>query len=109
MERVLDIGALRDQNDRYCGTGGVSDGNRSLGFAPAFLDTDTGEIHRARFGNGQPAPCHILDGLPAPLVCERGACGRVLAVKASVVAGFVCDGRFLTRAEAAEAVQALAA
>jgi hypothetical protein len=109
MERVLDIGALRDQNECFCGTGGVSDGNRGLGFAPAFLDADTGEIHRARFGNGQPAPCHVLDGLPAALVRERTACGRVLAVKASVVAGFVRDGRFLTRAEAADAVQALAA
>ncbi|HRP96113.1 MAG TPA: hypothetical protein PL143_07665 [Rhodocyclaceae bacterium] len=109
MERVLGIGALRDQNEHFRGTGGVSDGNRSLGFAPAFLDRDTGDIHRARFANGQPAPCHILDGLPAALVCERAACGRVLAVKASVVAGFVRDGRFLTRAEAAEAVQALAA
>lgn len=109
MTSVLDISALRAQNHCFSGTGGVSDGNRGHGFAPAFLDTETGQVHRACFGNGQPAPCHILDGLPAALVSERAACGRVLAVKASVVAGFVCGQRFLTRAEAAEAVQALAA
>jgi hypothetical protein len=106
MHQVLDVGALRAQNDCFRGTGGVSDENRSLGFEPAFMDTDSGVVHRARFGDGQPAPFHILDGLPPCLVCERDACGRVLAVKASIIAGFVSQGRFLTRDQAAQALAA---
>jgi hypothetical protein len=34
------------------------------------------------------------------LVVQRTAAGRVTAVRDSVVAGFVTDGRFLTRDEA---------
>jgi hypothetical protein len=53
------------------------------------------------FADGRPAPIHLLDGLPADWVTVRGAGGRVLAVKASVVAGFIRGGRFYTRAQAA--------
>lgn len=106
MEHALNLATLRAQNDCYRGTGGVSDENRSLGFEPAFMDTDSGTVHRARFGNGQPAPFHILDGLPPGVVCERDPCGRVLSVKATLIAGFISHGRFLTRAQAAQAFAA---
>jgi hypothetical protein len=46
---------------------------------------------------------HLLDGLPDEWVVERDAAGRVRAIKDSVIAGFVRDGRFYTREQAAAA------
>ncbi len=95
---------LRLESSRFHGTGGESAGNRSDGFRPAFLDTDTGAVYLSRFGDGRPAPFHLLDGLPDELVLQRNASGRVHAVKPSVVSGFVRAGRFYNRDEAARAV-----
>jgi hypothetical protein len=86
---------------RYRGTGGVSESNRSLGFQPAFIDRQPGTVHWSRCPDGRPAPCHLLDGLPAELVPARDEQGRVTRVKSSVLSGFVPDGRFYTRDEAA--------
>jgi hypothetical protein len=47
---------------------------------------------------------HLLEGLPDTLLLARAPSGRVTAVKDSVVAGFVRDGRFYTRDEAAQIV-----
>ncbi|MCB1889847.1 MAG: hypothetical protein KDH20_19730 [Rhodocyclaceae bacterium] len=91
---------LQDENHRYRGTGGVSQNNRACGFRPAFLDTATGTIHLSRFANHRLAPVHVLDGLPAGLIAQRDACGRVTHAKASLVSGFECSGRFYTRDEA---------
>jgi hypothetical protein len=47
---------------------------------------------------------HLIDqalALPRELVVSRRPCGRVAAVKASLVSGFVRAGRFYTREEAA--------
>lgn len=93
--------ALREQSEYYRGSGGVSEGNRSLGFRPAFYDMDTGQVHASRFANGLEAPMHLLDGLPDDLVVARMESGRVTAVKPGVVAGFVRDGHFFTREQAA--------
>jgi len=79
----------------------VSENNRSQGFQPAFIDRDTETVHLSHFPDGRPAPCHLLDGLPAELVLGRNRQGRVTRVKSSVVSGFVRDGRFYTRDEAA--------
>jgi hypothetical protein len=49
------------------------------------------------------APIHLLCGLPAEWVVSRDAAGGVSAVKPSIVAGFLRDGRFYTREEAARA------
>jgi hypothetical protein len=92
---------LRQQNRVFRGTGGVSVENRAQGFAPAFLDTQTGVVYRARFADGQPAPMHLLEGLPAALVVERDAGGRATAIRPSVMAGFVRGTRFFTREQAA--------
>ena len=97
----LSTQVLRRQNLAFRGTGGVSTGNRSQGFAPAFLDTDTGSIYLARFADGRPAPMHLLDGLPSELIVSRDATGRCQAVKRSLIAGFVQAGRFYTREQAA--------
>lgn len=95
---------LRLETSKFMGTGGISAQNRSEGFRPAFLDTDTEAVYLSRFGDGQPSPIHVLDGLPDELVLERSAAGRVKAVKPSVVSGFVRAGRFYSRDEAAQAV-----
>ena len=97
--------ALRQQNRRFRGTGGVSAENQAYGFAPAFLDTQTEVIHRACFADGRPAPMHLLEGLPPALVVARDAAGRVIAIQATVLAGFVRGDRFYTREQAAAFVR----
>jgi hypothetical protein len=93
--------ALRRQNRAFRGTGGVSAENRARGFAPAFLDTRTGEVHRACFADGRPAPVHLLEGLPPALVVARDPGGRATVLHAAVMAGFVRGARFFTREQAA--------
>lgn len=75
--------------------------NRQDGFTPAYLDTRTGIALPSRYVNGIPAPVHVLDGLPAHWVLDRDARGRVLAARPGVIDGFLRDGRFYTREEAA--------
>jgi hypothetical protein len=92
---------LRSENQRFTGTGGISRNNRSQAFQPGFYDAESGQLAISRFADGRPAPMHLLDGVPAEWVTARNAGGRVVSVKASVVAGFIRGGRFYTRAEAA--------
>ena len=99
---------LERENLRYRGRGGVSAESRPLGFQPAFADRETRAIYLSRFADGRPAPCHLLDGLPRELVVSRRPCGRVAAVKGSLVSGFVRAGRFYTREEAAAQAAPLA-
>jgi hypothetical protein len=100
---------LQAETEASRGSGAISAENRSLGFRPAFLDTCTGAIYVSRYADGRPAPFHVLDGLPDELVVERSASGRVSAVKACIVSGFVFDGRFYTREEAARRAAGLTA
>jgi hypothetical protein len=97
----LTVARLTGENACHRGSAGVSDGGRALGFRPAFLDRATRVVYPSRYADGRLAPFHVLDGLPAPLVVARQRGGRVTAVKPSVITGFVRDGRFYTRAEAA--------
>ena len=101
MKPTLTPTSLALETACYRETGGVSENNGTLGFQPAFIDRDTQTVHLSRFSDGRPAPCHVLDGLPAELVLARSAQGRVLRVKGSVISGFVRDERFYTREEAA--------
>ncbi len=94
-EQQLDL-----ERSRYHGTGGVSQ-NRSCGFRPAFMDTQTRAVYPSRFTDGRLAPFHILDGLPDELVLSRNARGRGAIVKASVVSGFIRESLFYSRDEAA--------
>ena len=103
MNRLLTSATLRQENTRYRDSGGVSGNNRSAGFAPAFCDSETGRTELSRFTNGSTAPCHLIDGLPEDWVVERDATGHTLAIKHSIVAGFVRDGLFYTREQAARA------
>ena len=84
------------------GTGGVSLENGKFGFQPAFQDAVTGQIHLSTFSDGRPAPFHLLDGLPEHLVLAHDRYGRASRVMGNIVAGFVRDGIFYTRAQAAE-------
>jgi hypothetical protein len=85
----------------YRATGDVSGIDRSLSFQPAYIDRETCTVHLSRFLDGGLAPCHLLNGLPAELVLARNERGHVIRVKDSVVSGFVHDGHFYTRDEAA--------
>jgi len=96
---------LQLETAAHRGTGGVSAENRKLGFRPAFRDERTGETFLSTFADGRPAPFHILDGLPEQLVLAHDRYGRVSRVLGSIVAGFVRDGMFYTRAEAGALVE----
>lgn len=100
-------GSLGNENQHYQGTGGISQENRRYRFLPAFLDTSTGSVYPSRFRDGRWAPIHLFDGLPEKLVLQRAASGEVIAVKTSVTSGFLRDGRFYTREQAARAMQSI--
>jgi hypothetical protein len=103
--RHLDVRTLIQENRQFAGTTGVSANNRGLGFSPGFLDTVTGTVYLSRFPNGMPAPIHVLATLPAELVEETGTTpGADLSIKRSVISGFVRDGIFYSREEAARAI-----
>lgn len=96
--------SLVQENREYRGTAGVSEGNRSFGFVPAFLDTRTGNVYRSRFADGRPAPLHVLDGLPMELRAANGTRGKSSGLEPCVVSGFLRADRFYTREQAAQAV-----
>ena len=101
MAQTLTLNSLAADNRFFAGTGGVSRENRHCGFIPGFLDQETGAIYPSRWANGAPAPFHALDGLPEHLVLARDSVGQVVAIKASVIAGFLRRGCFYTRELAA--------
>jgi hypothetical protein len=103
----LTLQTLGIQNMECRGTGGTSEENRDCGFMPAFLDRQTGSVYLSRFADGRVAPVHLLDGLPAEVVVYRHPSGRVAAVSASIVAGFVRGEQFYTREQAANLTYAL--
>lgn len=103
--RTTAVLTLIRENRRFAGTGGVSHANRAQGFRPAFRDRRTGAVYLSCYANGQPAAIHLFDGLPGELVEGRDARGQVIAVSALVESGFLRDGQFFTRAEAAAAVR----
>lgn len=107
MKPALTNRVLHRENCAFRGRGGVSAENRSYGFRPAFLDSQTGVVYDSCHPDGKPAAVHLLDGLPQDLVLARNASGKVTAVKASVIAGFIHHGRFYDREEAARRVTEL--
>lgn len=71
------------------------------GFLPAFLDLDTDEIHLSVDEHGNVADRHLLDNLPNHWVSERDKAGRITALKDQIIAGFMRQERFYTRAQLA--------
>lgn len=102
MKRVMNEKRLREETRLHAETGS-SPANSGFGFRPAFLDFATQTIYPSRFANGRPAPLHLLDGLPDEVVVIRSPSGRVIAAKATLIAGFERNGYFYTRTAAARA------
>jgi len=103
LRGILSAQLLRDQNREFADTAGVSAGNRSRDFIPAFQNTRNGDCVVSRFADGSAAPIHVLDGLPEEWIVSMDEKGHVTAVDEAVVAGFLHCGRFYTREEAVEA------
>jgi len=101
MNQLMTGERLRKENQEHHGGGGVSEGNHGAGFIPAFCDTATGQVEPSRLADGSLATIHLLDGLPADWIVARGEDNEILAVKATVIAGFVRAGVFFTRDQAA--------
>lgn len=99
----LDAECLRRENQQFAHTCGLSVNNARQNFIPAFRNEATGEVQLAKFADGRTAPMHLIINLPADWATARNARGQISAVLDSVVAGFVRDGQFYTRAEAAAA------
>ena len=104
VNRRLSLETLAAQNRRYRHTGSVSQANRAYGFLPAFMDSRSGAVYLSRFADGRLAPIHLIKGLPENLIATRTRSGTVTAASGSVIAGFVREGRFYTREEAAKAL-----
>lgn len=104
MRPPLSDTVLCEENQRFAGSGGVSQDNWRCGFVAAFYDTSSGHAEVSRFRNGRPAPIHLLDGIPEEWVVARDPSGRVIAVKESIIAGFIFQGRFYTREQTVKAM-----
>lgn len=98
---------LQKENERFCGTGGVSENNASACFMPAFMDLLSGRVELSKFVDGRIAPCHLLDGLPEEWITQRDLGGRVKEISGAVISGFVRLGHFFTRQEAADFIARL--
>jgi len=105
MKQMLTSDDVAQESLAYRGTGGVSAENRAYGFHPAFLDREDGCIQLSCHADGRPAAVHQFDGLPSEWIVARDHEGRPSAVKASVVVGFVRDGYFFSREQAAQLIQ----
>ena len=66
---------LREENETYAGTGGVSENNCAKRFLPAFRDELTGRVELARTAEGAQAEQVRRRG-PRPCPDEKGAAGR---------------------------------
>lgn len=98
----LNAAVLQRENIIYKGSGGVSENNRSSGFQPAFLDTQSGQIYLSRFADGRLAPIHLLSALPDSLLILVSEADHRRSIKETVISGFMLNQRFYTRAQAAE-------
>ncbi|MBV1876198.1 MAG: hypothetical protein KUG79_01020 [Pseudomonadales bacterium] len=97
----MDRKALFRQNVKYARTNGVSTVNGKQQFYPAFRDEITGRVELARFRNGDAAPMHLICGLPEDWAVSHDEYGLINKVKRSITAGFLREGVFFTRLEAA--------
>ena len=101
MQTPMSETVLQRENVQFLGKGGRSQENASVGFRPAFFDSETSIVYPSRFADGRPAPMHLLDGLPSEVVLTRTPTGRVATVKSTIVSGFTLGGVFYTREAAA--------
>ncbi len=93
---------LAQENQDFSHTTGISENNHSLGFSPAFYDSETKKVYLSCTMDGKRAPIHLLEGLPEELIRERDQQNHIVSVKSSVISGFVKNNQFYTREQAAE-------
>lgn len=96
---------LASENLEYAGTGGVSQNNHEYGFIPAFRDEDSQKVVLSKLANGQIAPIHVLEGIPSSWFLTEKGSDRSAFLKESITSGFVRQGQFYTRKQAAAAVK----
>jgi len=101
--KPLDAHKLSVENQQFARTCGLSANNANQDFVPAFRNEETGEVALARFADGRAAPMHLIINLPEDWATARNSRGQISAVLDCVIAGFVHEGQFFTRAEAAAA------
>ena len=101
MSRPLTEDVLREESATYVGSCGDSTTARKNHFIPAFRDEADGRVELARLKNGCVAPMHLITALPKSWATRVDDAGNVLELIETIVAGFVRDGRFYTREEAA--------
>ena len=101
MDTAKSERTLQRENVEFFGTRGRSQENATLGFRPAFMDSETSIVYPSCFADGRPAPMHLVDGLPADVVLTWTPGGRVATVKPTIVSGFTLAGDFYTREAAA--------
>lgn len=92
---------LVQQNRDYDGTCGISANCRRHGFQPAFREENTGRVELSRQRNGEPCPMHLISWLPQEWAADAAASGAIVTLKPGIVAGFVYNGAFYTREQAA--------
>ena len=102
MSRHRNQVAVTRESATYLGTCGESVVAGQHKFLPAFCNRVDGRVELARLPNGKPAPMHLIAALPKAWAarCDEG--GNVVELIDSVIAGFVKNGRFYTREEAAQ-------
>ncbi len=61
-------------------------------------------VYLSRYPNGQVAVFHTLEGLPDEVIAARYINGKVAYAKNTLISGFLKDGTFYTRQEAADQV-----
>ncbi len=70
------------------------------GFAPAYLNLQTGTMVHSTFSNGVEAPVHLLEGLPEDWLDSTTPAGSQPALKEGVIPGYIRDQSFFTREQA---------
>jgi hypothetical protein len=98
----MDIHTLQQENQVFRGTAGISRNNADQGFRPGFLHKQTGRVELARDEHGDPATLHMIGWLPREWAATTAPDGQIRSLVSGIIAGFVLDGVFYTREEAAE-------
>lgn len=70
------------------------------GFAPAYLNLQTGAMVHSTFSNGVEAPVHLLEGLPGDWLDSPATAGSQPVLKEGIIPGYIRDQTFFTREQA---------
>lgn len=70
-----------------------------LGYAPAFCDSRSGEVHLCLTSTGEIAAIHLFDQLPSQWVKSRSTDGAAVTLAPGIRPGYYAAGRFIDAAE----------